>query len=353
MSDRIKNSNLPFINLSKENLRLIYDALEAEQAGKMIFALTEYVYDGIEPNFETKIEKSVWNNILLLIDRKAESYFKKVTANRENGKKGGRPKKNNDFQKNDFKAPTSHDNDIDDTNYQNTIESAPEAKEIGNTGILQDNEIIGTIENEQFEVMKGKTAIEIEEQDLTNEEIVKRASNDFINHYKIDSYNLWVEMNDRHRNGESYQILWKKWVDMWRTFICTDRRIKLQGEITSAVVKRYGKRYSKELKEKQSDTTTVAKSNADSQNEALNDNYDNYSEELNDFLDENEQRINGWVNAITNGIVHKSNMKEFPKEMAIKNIEKIITDLGTDTKDALDFKEYITKRITDNIKQKK
>ena len=96
MTDRIKGSNLPFINLSKENLRLIYDALEAEQAGKMIFALTDYVYDGIEPNFETKIEKSVWNNIILLIDRKAESYFKKATANRENGKKGGRPKKNND-----------------------------------------------------------------------------------------------------------------------------------------------------------------------------------------------------------------------------------------------------------------
>lgn len=169
MSDRIKNSNLPFINLSKENLILIYDALEAEQAGKMIFALTEYIYDGIEPNFETKIEKSVWNNILMLIDRKAESYFKKVTANRENGKKGGRPKKNNDITpneeynnttelsstNNDFKASTSHVNDIDDTNYHNTTESAPEVKEMGNTGILQDNELIGIIKNEQFEVLNN------------------------------------------------------------------------------------------------------------------------------------------------------------------------------------------------------
>ena len=342
MPDRIKGSNLPFINISKENLRLIYDALEAEQAGKMIFALTEYIYDGIEPNFETKIEKSVWNNILMLIDRKAESYFKKAAANRENGKKGGRPKKNNDFQKSDFKASTSHDNDIDDTNYHNTIESASEAKEMGNTGILQDNEIIGTLKNEQFEVMKGKTTIEIEEQDLTNEEIVKRASNDFVNHYKIDAYNLWVEMNDRYSNGESYQNLWEKWVDMWRPFICTDRRIELQGEITSAVVKRYGKRYCKELKERQS--------NADPQNEGLND---NYGKDLNDFLDENEQRINGWVNAITNGIVYKNNITEFPKEMAIKNIEKIISDLGTDTKDALDFKEYMTERITDSIRRKR
>lgn len=350
MSDRIKNSNLPFINLSKENLRLIYDALEAEEAGKMIFALTEYIYDGIEPNFETKIEKSVWNNMILLIDRKAESYFKKATANRENGKKGGRPKKNNDLQKNDFKASTSHVNDIDDTNYQNTIESAPEVKEMGNTGIFQDAELIGTLKNEQFEVMKGKTTIEIEEQDLTNEEIIKRASNDFVNHYKIDSYNLWVEMNDRHRNGESYQTLWKKWADMWRPFICTDRRIELQGDITNTVVNRYGKRYSKELKERQSGATTVTKSNTDPQNEVLND---NYSEDLNNFLDENEQRINGWVNAIANGIVYKTNITEFPKEMAIKNIEKIITDLGTDTKDALDFKEYMTEIITDSIRRKR
>ena len=88
MSDRIKNSNLPFINLSKENLILIYDALEAEQAGKMIFALTEYIYDGIEPNFETKIEKSVWNNILMLIDRKAEKL--KVGGDYERLEKKGR-----------------------------------------------------------------------------------------------------------------------------------------------------------------------------------------------------------------------------------------------------------------------
>lgn len=61
----------------------------------------------------------------------------------------------NDFQKNDFKAPTSHVNDTDDTNYQNTIESAPEVKEMGNTGIFQDDELIGTLKNEQFEVLNN------------------------------------------------------------------------------------------------------------------------------------------------------------------------------------------------------
>ena len=307
-------------------------------------------WDGVDTDPKTIKDKTVRTLWVSVRQRILDSM---ENCERKKKQRAKASLKDNDLQKSDFKATTSHVNGIDDTNYQNTIESASEAKEMGNTGILQDTELIGTLKNEQFEVMKGKTTIEIEEQDLTNEEIVKRASNDFVNHYKIDAYNLWVEMNDRYSNGESYQNLWEKWVDMWRPFICTDRRIELQGEITSAVVKRYGKRYFKELKDRQSDTTTVTKSNADPQNEGLNDNFDNYGKDLNDFLDENEQQINGWVNAITNGIVFKSNITEFPKEMAIKNIEKIISDLGTDTKDALDFKEYMTERITDSIRRKR
>ena len=217
MADRIKGSNLPFINLSKENLRLIYDALEAEQAGKMIFALTDYVYDGIEPNFETKIEKSVWNNILMLIDRKAESYFKKATANRENGKKGGRPKKNNDITPNE--------------EFDNTL----------TTGLPKKTE---------------------EQQTGTKEETQQQT---------IDS--------------------------------------------------------------------SVA--------------FDNYSEYLNNLLDEKERQIEAWIDTITKGTICIDNNTQYAKEMAIKNIEKIITDLGTDTKDALDFKEYMTERITDSIRRKR
>lgn len=92
-ADRLRNSNIPFINLSKENLILIYDSLEAEQAGNMLFKLTEYLYQGTEPTFDTKIEKSVWNNVMLLVNRKAEGYFTKAEVARENGKKGGRPRK--------------------------------------------------------------------------------------------------------------------------------------------------------------------------------------------------------------------------------------------------------------------
>lgn len=256
------------------------------------------------------------------------------------------------LQNNDFNTPTIPDNYTDNTNYQNTIENVTEGEEMGDTGNLQDNELIGTIKREKFEIMKGKITIEIEEQDLTNEEIVKRASNDFVNHYKIDAYNLWVEINDRNRNGESYQILWKKWVDMWRPYICTDRRIELQADITSAVVKRYGKRYFKELKERQSDTTTVTKSNANPNNADLSDNFDNYSEELNAVLDEHSKVINNAVTRIARAQMFQSKESEYIINEAIKKLDSICATLNDD-KDKLDFERYINERmdsVTEDLK---
>lgn len=101
MSNTIKGSNIPFFNLSKETLKLIIDLLEGDDIEVFLTALYDYIYEGIEPNFNTKILKSVWNNVLSVIERKAQSYFNKVEANKENGKKGGRPKKNNqDIQPN-------------------------------------------------------------------------------------------------------------------------------------------------------------------------------------------------------------------------------------------------------------
>ncbi len=154
---RLKNSNIPFINLSKENLILIYDSLEAEQAGNMLFKLAEYLYQGTEPSFETKIENSVWNNIMLLINRKAEGYFVKAAAARENGKKGGRPKKTvlQDIVETEFDiAPVTNNipnNEeienkpvlspqiIQDDQYQEEVESSSNDLKMGNNEIIENN----------------------------------------------------------------------------------------------------------------------------------------------------------------------------------------------------------------------
>ena len=109
MSNTIKGSNIPFFNLSKETLKLIIDLLEGDDIEVFLTALYDYIYEGIEPNFNTKILKSVWNNVLSVIERKAQSYFNKVEANKENGKKGGRPKKNNQDIQPNTEFDTSND----------------------------------------------------------------------------------------------------------------------------------------------------------------------------------------------------------------------------------------------------
>ena len=223
-----------------------------------------------------------------------------------------------------------------------------EEKQIG--CIVTDDNLIGIISIEKFENMKGNIAIEIEEQDFTNEEIIKRASDDFVNQMKINAYTLWVELNDRYRNGEentsTYQILWKKWVDMWRPYMCTQRRIELQAEITSTVVKRYGKRY---LKERQPDTQDVAKTEIGQQNADLSDTFDNFSEELNALLDEYGKVINNAVTRMIRAELFPSKDSEYNISTATKKLDDLCDKLTTD-KDKADYQKYVNERI-DTIRQ--
>ena len=89
---RLQNSNLPFINLSKENLFLMCDMLELDEIGVLMTAIKDYLYEGTEPSFNSKPLKSVWNQVIMLIDRKADSYFtrkeqmEKINSNKKQKK---------------------------------------------------------------------------------------------------------------------------------------------------------------------------------------------------------------------------------------------------------------------------
>lgn len=145
MSNTIKGSNIPFFNLSKETLKLIIDLLEGDDIEVFLTALYDYIYEGIEPNFNTKILKSVWNNVLSVIERKAQSYFNKVEANKENGKKGGRPKKNNqDIQPNtEFETtPNKVLNTQSETIPLPNNESVSNGQEIGKNNAYSTEDIV-------------------------------------------------------------------------------------------------------------------------------------------------------------------------------------------------------------------
>ena len=63
-----------------------------EQAGKLLKAILTYV-NGNEPEFDDPVAMVAFQPIRMQLERDHQSYVNIVTRNRENGRKGGRPKK--------------------------------------------------------------------------------------------------------------------------------------------------------------------------------------------------------------------------------------------------------------------
>ena len=86
-----------------------YRRLTDTEFGRGIRALLQYMEDGTEPNLPGK-EGLMYDVLREQVERDREAYSKKLAAQTENGKKGGRPRKNqkpNETQQNPwvFKKP--------------------------------------------------------------------------------------------------------------------------------------------------------------------------------------------------------------------------------------------------------
>lgn len=82
--------------LLKRNQKEVFDELTDEEAGRLIKGIFSYVSTG-ESNLKGSL-KAVFIPIKNDIDRNEEKYQRIVERNRENGKLGGRPKKDNDSE---------------------------------------------------------------------------------------------------------------------------------------------------------------------------------------------------------------------------------------------------------------
>ena len=69
--------------------------LSDDEAGKLFKSLFPYGKEEIKPDFDSSPALAMAFDILsMAIDRDKEKYTRRCEANRENGRKGGRPKKN-------------------------------------------------------------------------------------------------------------------------------------------------------------------------------------------------------------------------------------------------------------------
>lgn len=101
--------------------------------------------------------------------------------------------------------------------------------------------------------------------------------------------------------------------------------------------------------ERQPDTEDVVKEEKQSQTIDLSDS-NTYSERLINFLDENKKLLKNFATYIAYGTICEDG--QYVKEITIKKIIKIKEEyFGTDTKDALDFEEYMDRLIAERIEE--
>lgn len=128
--------------------------LSDDEAGRLFKSLFPYGREEIKPNFDESPALAMAFDILsMAIDRDKERYVRRCEANRENGYKGGRPKKNQtDITKTEkserlFSKPKKADKDMDKDMDKhkgkemhkdniNTLCSEPENSGLNPSGIL-------------------------------------------------------------------------------------------------------------------------------------------------------------------------------------------------------------------------
>ena len=72
----------------------VFASLEHAEATDLMRGMTEYCTQGKEPKFRTKCARIAFEGVRTALDGEIEKYERKCATNAENGRKGGRPRKN-------------------------------------------------------------------------------------------------------------------------------------------------------------------------------------------------------------------------------------------------------------------
>lgn len=71
-------SAVPFLQFSRETLKLLHDTLEPDEIGRVMTAFIKYVYEDENPDGLKKHERGVFNNLLSQVARCAFSHYRQI-----------------------------------------------------------------------------------------------------------------------------------------------------------------------------------------------------------------------------------------------------------------------------------
>jgi hypothetical protein len=136
LENKVKNSNIPYTQITKEVWLSLVKTLENEQIGEIITAMYEYIYEGKEPYFNSKVMNGQWDMLTENIERMSKGYFNKVDNAKASAKKRIENKKNisnSNMENNHISESQAYE---DDVCYQE-VETAENGLKIPNTDVLK------------------------------------------------------------------------------------------------------------------------------------------------------------------------------------------------------------------------
>lgn len=92
MNPEKKDTSMPYVCLYASYLQALTPFTD-EERGRLVTAMLAYMTLGEDTEFQGP-ERYLWPQLRSQIDRDREAYIKRCEANRRNGAKGGRPRKN-------------------------------------------------------------------------------------------------------------------------------------------------------------------------------------------------------------------------------------------------------------------
>ena len=215
-------------------------------------------------DFTNPITYALFNSYIPKLDKMEDNYNKKANANRENGKKGGRPKKSalQEVTTTEFEIPNcqipktgtlSPSNSQDEEIYHQEGDSGSNGLKIGKEDEIGINANIdnkmGTLtniiqkEDGTFEKIDLPRENEMLETLLSDEEIIEKVVKEFIETEGEGGYNMFIKLNTTDPKSDEFRVLWNKWCHKWNRYNTTEERARLIGNITDRVCKNYFKRY--------------------------------------------------------------------------------------------------------------